>query len=64
MAARGGSYVAVSPSDSFYIGLEYLVFFDEIDEENQVIGFDYYASLLSLIAKERLQTIREIELGL
>ena len=57
--ALGGSEIAVSPSTLFYTGLEYLVFFDELDEENKVIGFDYYASLLSQITDERLQTIRD-----
>ena len=59
ITTMGGSEVAVSPSTSFYTGLDYLVFFDELDEENKVIGFDYYASLLSQITDERLQTIRD-----
>jgi len=46
ITTMGGSEIAVSPSTSFYTGLEYLVFFDELDDENKVIGFDYYASFL------------------
>ena len=48
------------PSTSFYIDLEYLVFFDDIDNEDKVIGFDYYASLLSSVDDETLQNIREV----
>lgn len=59
ITTMGGSEIAVSPSISFYTGLDYLVFFDELDEENKVIGFDYIATLLSQITDERLQTIRE-----
>ena len=59
ITTMGGSEIAVSPSTSFYTGLEYLVFFDELDEENKVTGFDYFASLLSQITDERLQTIRD-----
>jgi hypothetical protein len=58
ITTMGGFEIAVSPSVTFYTGLEYLVFFDEMDEENKVTGFDYYASLLSQITDERLQTIR------
>lgn len=59
VTTMGGSEIAVSPSTSFYTGLEYLVFFDELDEENKVIDFDYIASLLSQITDERLETIRD-----
>jgi len=60
VTTMGGSEIAVSPSTSFYIGKEYLVFFDELDEDDMVIGFDYYASLLSQVGEEKLETIREI----
>jgi len=59
ITTMGGSEISVSPSTSFYTELEYLVFFDELGEENRVIGLDYIASLMSQISDERLQTIRD-----
>lgn len=60
ITTMGGSEIAVSPSTTFYTGVEYLVFFNELDEDSEIVGFDYVSSLLSSLDSDTLQTIREV----
>jgi len=57
----GGSEIAVIPSTSFFLGNEYILFFDEIDDRNTIIGTDYAYTLSDQVNSNDIDTIRKIQ---
>ena len=56
---HGGSEVAVSPSTFYYVNIEYIMFFDEIDEDYRILGNHVYYKLLNSVDTEDIETIRQ-----
>jgi hypothetical protein len=56
----GGSEIAVSPSTSFFLDKEYIIFFDEIDENYRIVGYDYTYTLLNSVDLDDIEIIRKI----
>ena len=61
LTVGGGSEIAVSPSTSFFLGIEYVFFFDEIDEYYRIVGHDYTFTLLNSVDSEVIENIRKIQ---
>ncbi|MCJ7731577.1 hypothetical protein MUP51_04615 [Candidatus Bathyarchaeota archaeon] len=59
LTAYGGSEIAVTPSTTFYLGLNYLFFCDEINEESSITGNHYQYMLLNSVDPEEIQNIRK-----
>ena len=60
LTAYGGYENGVSPSISFSLGHNYLVFFNELDEDNKIIGFDYDSKFLGSYDDSDILSIREV----
>jgi len=55
----GGSEILVSPSPTFYLGVEYLFFCDEITKEHRITGNKYQYKLLDSIDSDEIEDIRK-----
>ena len=60
LTAYGGYEIGVSPSTSFTVGQAYFVFFNELDEDNKIVGFDYYSKFLGSLDDSDILSIREV----
>jgi len=60
LTVGGGSEIAVSPSTSFFLDKEYIIFFDEIDEKYRIVGYDYTFTLLNSVDSDDIEIIRDI----
>ena len=57
----GGSEIAKSPSTSFFLDKEYIIYFDEIDENYRIVGNHYTYTLLNSVGSDILENIRKIQ---
>ena len=60
LTVDGGSEIAVSPSTSFSLGVEYIMFFDEIDDDYRIVDTDYYFTLLSSLDSTDIENIFKV----
>jgi hypothetical protein len=49
----------VSPAGSYYVGEDYLVFFDELDMDNNIVGIKYSVKFVGSLSDSEIQSIRE-----
>ena len=57
----GDSEIAVSPSTSFSLGNEYILFFDEIDDRYTIIGTECAYTLSERVNSKDIDNIRKIQ---
>jgi hypothetical protein len=62
--AYGGSKIMVSPATTFYLGLDYLFFCDEINEEYSITGLHYNYKLLDSVNPTEIEDIRKTLMAL
>lgn len=61
LTVGGGSEIAVSPSTSFFLGVEYLFFFDQIDESYGIVGFDYTYTLVNSVDADDIRVLKAMD---
>ncbi len=62
----GSSEIMVSPSTSFFLGSEYILFFDDVDDRFTIVGTDYACTLSARVDSDdidEIRVIREVMLG-
>ncbi len=58
---HGGSEVAVYPSTTYYVNIEYVMFFDEIDDNYGILGFDYTYLLVNSVDADDIRVLKAMD---
>jgi len=61
LTVGGGFEIVASPSTSFFLDKEYILFFSDIDKNNSIVGFDYTFTLMNSVDAEDIENIRTIK---
>ena len=60
LTVHGGSEIAVSPSTTFYMNIEYILFFDEIENDSRIIGKHIYYTLLNSVDSDDIRELQAL----